>query len=83
MIFTIGLSEWYDTWIVEQGTDFKKKGLDGDYPGGSAFLCFGKALKARPKEYKIYQLDTDISNLYLIGEQFHIKESCRIVELIL
>lgn len=84
-IYTIGFAEWYDQWMIDQGDDFKKKGRDQNYKGGSAFICFGQArnyLKAIDKPgYKLYKLDTTIDNLYQIGGNYHIVDHCRILSL--
>ena len=84
-IYTIGYMEWYNQWMIEQGNDFKKKGYDTDYKGGSAFICLGQALnrlKAIDKPgYGLYVLDTTIDNLYQVDGNYHIVESCRILNL--
>ena len=81
MIFTIGKTEWYNQWSKEQGENFKKRGKDEYYTGGSAFLCFGKAIASCPKGYSVYRLDTDIENLYQLGGDYYIKQGCRIYKL--
>lgn len=82
-IYTIGYAPWYDKWLIEQGKDFKKKGIDGDYNGGSAFLTIESAEKAikgidKP-DYKVYKLLTDATNLHVVNGYYYIRSSCQIV----
>lgn len=82
-IYTIGFSSLYDRWMVEQGNDFKKKGVTQDYAGGVAFIGFKNAMIAlkeiKTPGYKLYMLDTDEKNLYLNNGKYHIRKSCRIL----
>lgn len=84
-IYTIGKSSWYDKWMIEQGTKFRKKGREGTYPGGSAYTDLDTAMCAlrmiKDSDYSLYRLDTTVDNLYKNGDNFHIKESCRILKL--
>ena len=84
-IYTIGKSSWYDKWMAEQGNNFRKKGRTISYPGGSAYTDLGTAMRAlrliKDQDYSLYRLDTTVDNLYKLGDNFHIKESCRILKL--
>jgi len=79
MFYTIGRSDWYNKWIIEQGSSFKKLGCSSDYVGGSAYFSYEDAERACPLGYSVYGLITTIDNIYQIGHNYHIKESCRIV----
>lgn len=82
-IYTLGFARLYDRWMVEQGDDFKKKGVSIDYIGGIAFIGWRSAYTAlvsmTKPGYKLYILDTDKNNLYLNNGQYHLRKSCRIL----
>ena len=77
MIYTIGKTEWYEEWI-ETIPNFRKRGRDDDYVGGSAYLCLGKAKAACQEGYSVYALDTDLENIYYLDGNYHIINGCGI-----
>ena len=59
-VFTVGNEAVYDRGLAEHGSDFKKLGRRGDYPGGYAFQSVDAArwLIAREgNDWAVYKLD--------------------------
>lgn len=62
MLYTIGHKEKYEQYFKEQDQP-QKLGKTEDYSGGSVWATYKEALDNCPKDYSIYLVDTDESNM--------------------
>ena len=85
MLYTIGNTKSYNQYFDDYGPDFKKKGRDDNYSGGSVFLTLDEAKHAikNTPEYSVWGLDTTIENVYENNGNLFIIDSCRILKLFL
>ena len=83
MIYTVGLTETYNRYFLEYGSEFRKMGRSDNYVGGSAYLTIEDAKRdiEHIPGYSVWILDTDLDNVYKVNERFHIIESCQILPL--
>lgn len=79
MLYTIGDPLVYDEILENNPNGLRKLGRSEDYIGGIVYTDIKEAIDNK-HGYDVYILDTNMANVYIINDSYHLIDTCSILK---